>query len=600
MISDELVDGFLSGELRIRDPFQEEAEEEDEALTETFGSEYPSFMTVQRPNEKKSQVEYRKAYFEQIGNPASGFLGQIEKQIDKIFSSEDYRIGFCQKSEIKRKEDTAEWYFTKGYYNGRNLITSFQETIKRDSLIKPNSVLFVLPNERSTSEYAEPYFVIAESENVLYFKANELCIVKSELSSDVVDAGGNITGEKGDIYYFFDKRSYLIVKHTGYDEQGNRVYSRNKVGTNFRLHGCPFMPAKKIGRVVLKQTEDGHELRTSDIKDSLVFLRNAIFSYMDLRVEHNFHSASQAWLKGYVECGTCNGRGKVKGEGKAEVCPVCNGAKSVPVHGGNGLDVMIVPTTTDELGKTSKTSDVLGGFIERPINGAKLFEEGFEKNIKLALRPFGLEHLLDIPYNQSGTAKGKDMEEGHSFVMSMSEHIGELANMVSSAIVYMRYKNEDKVLIENEIPSISVPKSFNFDSISSLTNKLQVTTDDYLKMRYTEMLVEKESGTNSDEHLYVKAKRKLDPCPLLSFNQKLTARTTLSDIKYILTVNIDAIMTECMEEDKNFLLLDYKTQKEIVYAKAQTLLDEAKPNLDTFTTIKSPVNIIQDSNLNRQ
>ena len=172
--------------------------------------------------------------------------------------------------------------------------------------------------------------------------------------------------------------------------------------------------------------------------------------------------------------------------------------------------------------------------------------------------------------------------------------------MVSSAIVYMRYKNEDKVLIENEIPSISVPKSFNFDSISSLTNKLQVTTDDYLKMRYTEMLVEKESGTNSDEHLYVKAKRKLDPCPSLSFNQKLTARTTLSDIKYILTVNIDAIMTECMEEDKNFLLLDYKKQKEIVYTKAQILLDEAKPNLDTFTTIKSPANIIQDSNLNRQ
>jgi len=166
-ITDELIAGFLNDRNTLLDPFYEEAKTEDHEFSEVFGSEYPSYMRVQRPNESEKQKEYREEYYEKIGNPVKGFLGLIEKQIDKVFSSEDFRVLFSQKSKLPRESDTAQYYFTKGYYNGRDLLKSFAESIKSDTLIKPNSVLAVLPNEVN-GDYPAPYYLVAKSENVLY------------------------------------------------------------------------------------------------------------------------------------------------------------------------------------------------------------------------------------------------------------------------------------------------------------------------------------------------------------------------------------------------------------------------------------------------
>ena len=579
-ITDELIAGFLNDRGTLIDPFYEESKTEDKEFLEVFGSEYPSYMKFQRPNEGEKQKKYREDYFKAIGNPIKGFLGLIEKQIDKVFSSEDFRVIFSQKSKLPKKSDTAEYYFTKGYYNGRNLLRSLAESIKSDTLTNPNSVLAVLPNEVN-GDYAEPYYLIAKSEKVLYFKANEFCLIKSELKTDLEMPDGGFIREKGDIFYFFDTERYCVVKHVGYNQDGSNKYTANKTGNSFRLHGCKFLPCKKIGRKIKKQTEDGHELRTSDLTDSLVFLKEAQMNHEDLIIEHNHHVASQEWVLGTVQCGTCNGQGKIRNPegGKPITCTTCDGAKSVPVHTGSGLNKMVIPMDIGSLGKSEKMPTEFGGFINRPETGAKIFSESFDKNIELALRPFGLQNVILTPYNQSGDAKDKDMQEGHAFMVAMSDHVEETTGFVVSAIVEMRYKELPKDTILSEMPSITVPKKFNLTSAQSLYNRLKDAgtnnMPDSIKMKYVKQLVEKESGINSDDYLLVKAKEKLDPLPAYTFAQKTLAKDTLSNLKYVLTINIDAILIECMEENNGFLLFDYKKQKELVDKKAQEFLAEA-------------------------
>lgn len=593
-ISDELISGFLYGTIDLKDEYYEEAKSEDEAFSEVFDSSYPSYMEVQRPNEADKQVKYRKDFFEATGNPISGFLGLIEKQIDKVFSSDDFRVIFKEKSKLPDVTQTAEWYFTKGYYNGRDLLKSFSESIKTKTLLEPNSVLAIIPSDGK--DYPEPYYLIVDADEVLYYKANEFCLLKSELKSDILADDGSVLSDAGDIHYFFDTEYFVVTKHIGYNQDGTAKYSVVK-----KKHGCSFLPCKKIGRKVKEQTEDGHELRTSDLSDSLVFLRLAQMNSNDLAVEHNFHVATRSYVIGTIDCSDCGGRGMVKNPqgGKAIKCSSCGGAGKKAAYSGSGADEMIIPMDVNSLGKSDKTPTIGGGFIARPETGAKIFAEAYERNVKLALRPFGLENAIITPYNQSGNSKDKDMQEGYAFMMSMSYHMEELLQFLIDSIIEQRYQTLSKELRELERPSLTVPKKFNLSSADSLYNKLKEASQngmpDTMKLKYVKQLVEKESGLNSDEYLLVKAKEKLDPLPAYTFQQKVLARNTLSDLKYVLTINIDAILNECNEENDGFLMMDYKAQRDIVNKKAQEYLLEAKDNLQRDFQVKPSTNIVSEN-----
>lgn len=589
------IKSFASNKLLVKDylidPYYIQSLELDNDIKETFGSVYPEFMKIQRPSQKEEQVKYRKDYFEQIGNPISGFDGQIEKQVDKIFTSEDLKIVFPEGSD--EGFDGFKYYLENAYYNGVNFLEVFRETIKKNVLKSPNSLLAIVPNETTK----KPYFIIVKPENVFYYKANELCIFQSELKSDVTREDGTVEKKIGDIFYFFDSKKYVCVKHVGY-ENGQKIYDINQLNNgSYRNHGCYYMPCTKIGRKIVEVSEDGHELRGSDLYDSMVFLRNAIMDYMDLRVELNFHIATQAYFAGTVDCGTCKGTGKVKGENRTtHTCPTCGGGKKVPAFSGDGTDKLIIPSSINELGRTEKTGNLIGGFIERSETGARLFKESFVNNLKLGLQTFGLDHLAEVPLNQSGNAKDYDMQEGYQFIMSMSDHIGWLLNFTVTAMFFAKSKDIEAKNIEKERPRVVIPKSFNLSNSTSIFNKLKdaytFNMPSSLKDKWTLELLEKEAGVNSLNVIYQKVVTKLDPMPTSNSNTKILSRSTLSDIDYVLTNNIDSIMQEAMSMNSNFLYYDYETQKIIVTTIAQRKLGEIGENLNINEVIKPSANLV--------
>lgn len=596
-ISDELIDELISDVKRFRDPYYEEAVKTDVGIADTFGSTYPEFMSIQRPNETESQKKYRKDYFEATGNPVSGFLGQIEKQLDKVFTSEEFKIVYNEDSTLGK--DSLERYLEDGYYNGNKFIISFKDSLKKTILTQPNSVLSVIPNEKS-GEYANSYFLVASADKVLYYKANEFCILESELKSEAFDSAGNSIGFVGEVYYLFDSEHYCVVKNIGVNKEGQPNWTKNKTGSSFRKHGFTNLPCKKIGTKIVKSTEDGHELRDSELADSLGFLRKAIMNSMDEVVEHNFHVASQEWALGSTECGACHGTGKVKGEGKAIACGTCNGAKVVASFTGDGMNKMIIPVSSSELGgRAERAPTVMGGFIERSETGAKIFSQSFERNMQLALRPFGLEHLLEVPYNQSGSSKSYDMQEGYAFISSMSDHIGMLLKMTINSIATARYKTLGVARIDNELPEIVLPKSFNLSNSYTLLEKIKEAATynlpELVVARYTRLLIETESGKNSEEALEYSVRSYLDPLPTANYNEKLLSRAILGDLRHILSLNIQNIMKRAIIENKGFLKMEYKKQLGIVNTYAQEILDVAKVNLDAQQTIKQQANVVESA-----
>jgi hypothetical protein len=600
-ITKDLVELLLSEEFKVEDYYAEDAVNMDCSIAETFGSEYPTFMQIQRPNESAKQQNYRREYFEQTGNPIMGYLGQIEKQVDKVLNSTETKIKFSPLSRIK-KSDSIEYYMNNEYYNGESLFSSFREMIKSKTLISPNSVLVVIPNEVK-DDYPKPYFLIAKPENVIYFKANELTIIKSEILGDVYYENTKETIKEGETFYLFDREKYLVASHTGYTDDLRKIWSVNSIGSQdkplYLNHGCNYMPCKKIGRKVLEQTEDGHELRTSDLYDSMVFLRNAIMNYMDLVVEHNFHVASQEWAVGTIDCNSCRGSGKVKGEGKPAQCTTCGGGGKVQTMSGSGLDKIIIPHSINELGRTEKVSNIVGGFIARPETGARLFKEAFINNMQLALQPFGLEHLMKVPLNQSGTAKDYDMQEGYVFIQAISQHIEGLFKMVIESITRMRFKKLDKETVEMELPTLVMPKSFNLSSSETILKKLQDATTynlpDYVRLKYAEDLIEKETGLNSYEMQYFKARLNVDPLPAMNFNNKLIAKAFLSDLEYIVTMRIESLLHEARTSDIGFLLKSASEQKSAVYNLAKKYLIDVGDNLNEDVTVKPNVNLVGES-----
>ena len=102
---------------------------------------------------------------------------------------------------------------------------------------------------------------------------------------------------------------------------------------------------------------------------------------MDLVVEHNFHVSSQEWAVGTLDCNTCRGKGKVKGDGQPQTCTTCGGGGKVQTMSGSGLDKVIIPYSINELGKSEKISGTVGGFIARPETGVRYSDKGFNDNL---------------------------------------------------------------------------------------------------------------------------------------------------------------------------------------------------------------------------
>jgi hypothetical protein len=220
------------------------------------------------------------------------------------------------------------------------------------------------------------------------------------------------------------------------------------------------------------------------------------------------------------------------------------------------------------------------GYIERPTETVKLFQEDILQKEFQGFKAIGLELLGQIPAAQSGIAKEYDRKELNTFCFSVTVHLAQVYRKVCFYIMLQRYNalfasslmDSDK--IQAALPQITVPTDYDVMTADMVAEQLKKAVDSKFNPLITAGIemdyVEKLYGENSIQKTYLKLLSSLDPLPFKSTDEKtvLLASNGCSQLDYILSANLAAFITLKVEEDATWYDKPFNVQKAEVYALA--------------------------------
>jgi hypothetical protein len=231
------------------------------------------------------------------------------------------------------------------------------------------------------------------------------------------------------------------------------------------------------------------------------------------------------------------------------------------------------------------------GYIERPTETVKLFQEDILQKEFQGFKAIGLELLGQIPAAQSGIAKEYDRKELNTFCFSVTVHLAQVYRKVCYYIMYQRYNSlfssslmdSDKVMAA--LPQITVPTDYDVmtaDMVAeqlskAMTNKFNPLITAGIEKDYVEKLY----GENSIQKTYLKILSQLDPLPFKSTDEKtvLLASNGCTQLDYILSANLAAFVMQKVDEDAGWYDKPVQQQRADVYVLAAEKQMEIKSGL---------------------
>jgi hypothetical protein len=201
------------------------------------------------------------------------------------------------------------------------------------------------------------------------------------------------------------------------------------------------------------------------------------------------------------------------------------------------------------------------GYIERPTETVRLFQEDIVQKEFQGFKAIGLELLGQIPAAQSGIAKEYDRKELNTFCYSVTVHLAQVYNKVCFHILYQRYNSlfasslMDSDKVKAALPQITVPTDFDVmttDMIGEmLTKARQGNFDPLIISGIEDDYVEKLYGENSIQQAYLKILKQLDPLPYKTIDEKTlllnSQGCSLQD--YVLSANLPAFVMQLVDND---------------------------------------------------
>jgi hypothetical protein len=220
------------------------------------------------------------------------------------------------------------------------------------------------------------------------------------------------------------------------------------------------------------------------------------------------------------------------------------------------------------------------GYIERPTETVRLFQEDIVQKEFQGFKAIGLELLGQIPAAQSGIAKEYDRKELNTFCFSVTVHLAQVYRKVCFYIMYQRYNSlfssslMDSDKIQAALPQITVPTDYDImttEMVGEQLNKAISGNFNPLIIAGIEMdYVEKLYGDNSMKKTYLKLLSSLDPLPFKTTDEKtvLLSSNGCTQLDYILSANLAAFVMQKIEENPLWYDLSFSQQQADVYALA--------------------------------
>jgi hypothetical protein len=300
---------------------------------------------------------------------------------------------------------------------------------------------------------------------------------------------------------------------------------------------------------------------------------------------------TQKWDLKLSPCKTCNGTGyRTNIQRERTDCRDCNGsgrASSTPFS--------LLEINIDRISAVNPNPSVPpippAGYIERPIDSVKLFQEDILAKEFQGFKAIGLEILGQIPANQSGIAKEFDRKELNTFCYSVCVHLVAVYRIAVYHILFQRYNSLfASALIDNEkvkaaLPELTIPTDFDVLTsavLGDMLAKARAGGFNPIIINGIEMdYVEKLYGENSTKKIYLQILSTLDPLPFKSVDEKtmLLQSSGCTKLDYILSANLASFVTQLINDNPDWAEKEMKEQRADVIRMAEAKLAEINKGL---------------------
>lgn len=522
------VDGKLPKQLLHE--YYDESIKIKEDVEKVFADDYPDYLSINRPREKRAHKTYRENIYK---NPLKGFLDKQIERLDYIPESDDFSVIWHegkQAKALKEHNDTAfaektgfeEWFF---------------DFVKSDFVKDPNAVLVLIPHEipEFDTETYKPMAELIGSENVLQFQKGKFAVLRSSREVKVINVHNQSVSSDGLLLYFFDHESYTVVRETSRNGRGSALTSTFSIwGLSYELtpdlmteavfepflHRCSGLPARKIGKKRLKVNGKGEELFASTVTNALEHIKDAQARYSDIQVEFNYHVNSQEYR---VATRPCSAVGCDKGDipirgadgaitGKKK-CESCQG--SGMEIGSSALDFIVysMPKKEGFTDVPGGVPPVPGGFIPRPIESVRELVLEYKRKTDEAYADVHMAFHNRTPLIESGTAKEVDREEFYRDCITLAKHFCGLLQW--SYKVQTNYMFGLVGVDELQVPKVITPSRFMLSGIDETRTELNEAIinqyDSDLVGIIQARMFEYQGGKDSVEYKRFVTRMRLDP-----------------------------------------------------------------------------------------
>lgn len=580
-----LLSKLLSEEVREGVEYIEEAREIYEALEVHFENEYPEkLLSTQHPSEELWMKDYRKRRWQ---TPTIAATGRVYQFLQKIQQADDFKIRWTNDfastgiaEEVGGQNNTLSYYINERLPLYGSLETWLFSSFLKTYLQDPNALVVVLPDfsefvenpeEVQTLDWSRPYPQIVCIEDLILENENWVVFEVEEYEDK--------QKKEWKQYLALTKEGLLLFRQIGPFNQDNP----------FKVYELPYqfdyLPTIKVGSVVYEE-EDGHLVYDSVLSPCLPSWNEVLFRTDDLNILWAIHALPQKWALKLSTCKTCNGTGFGTNSQKQRTeCRECNGSGRASSTPFSLIEVNVDKSTAINPSPAMPPLPP-AGYIERPIDAVKIFQEDIITKEFQGYKAIGLEILGQIPSNQSGIAKEYDRKELNTFCYSVCVHLTTVYRAATYHILVQRYGSlvASGILTEDRIkaalPMLTIPTDFDVLTsavVSEMLTKAVAGKFSPLIVHGIEMdYVEKLYGENSMQKQYLKLLTDLDPLPFKSVDEKTLLFTSggCSKKDYILSANLTNFVTQLIKKDPQWSSKSFETQMAEVNALAEAKVKE--------------------------
>lgn len=566
------------------------AREKAEVLEYHFENEYPEkLLNAQHPSEEPWMREYRKRRWQ---SPTLVSTGRVYHFLQKIQQADDFKIkwesdyektGIAE--EINGKNNTLKHYCQNEIPLYKDLETWLFNTFLKAYLSDPNSIVAILPEidewiekpeEYTQVEWTRPYPHIFETEDLLY-ETDEWVLLEVEEWKDQ-------NKRKWKQYLAITKEGLVLFRQIGPFTESSpfKVY---EIPYNFE-----YLPVIKTGNIVYEE-EDGNLIFDSVLSPCIPAWNEVLYRTDDLNILYAVHALPQKWALKLSPCKTCNGTGyRTNAQKERTDCRECNGsgrASSTPFS--------LLEINIDRITAVNPNPSVPpippAGYIERPIDSVKLFQDDILTKEFQGFKAIGLEILGQIPAAQSGIAKEYDRKELNTFCYSVCVHLAAVYRIAVYHILYQRYNSLfasaliDDYQVKAALPELTIPTDFDVLTsavLGDMLTKARAGGFNPIIINGIEMdYVEKLYGENSSKKTYLQILSTLDPLPFKTVDEKtvLLQSSGCTKLDYVLSANLASFVTQLIDENPDWASKEMKEQRADVTRMAEEKLAEINKGL---------------------